>query len=121
MRKKYEGRKFIKRIVSQLLVIALLITSCNLNNLGVVFAENEEEKTYMLLENYTFDAEFELDASALDIDEIDEDKKVIKDNAIVQYGVELDENGNYITDTLPITIDLDSKKAKITGIKVYID
>ena len=53
MRKKYEGRKFIKRIVSQLLVIALLITSCNLNNLGVVFAENEEEKTYMLLENYT--------------------------------------------------------------------
>ena len=121
MRKKYEGRKFIKRIVSQLLVIALLITSCNLNNLGVVFAENEEEKTYMLLENYTFDAEFELDASALDIDEIDEDKKVIKDNAIVQYRVKLDENGNYITDTLPITIDLDSKKAKITGIKVYID
>ena len=56
MRKTYEGRKFIKRIVSQLLVIALLITSCNLNNLGVVFAENEEEKTYMLLENYTFDA-----------------------------------------------------------------
>ena len=110
MRKKYEGRKFIKRIVSQLLVIALLITSCNLNNLGVVFAENEEEKTYMLLENYTFDAEFELDASALDIDEIDEDKKVIKDNAIVQYRVKLDENGNYINVEVQKTDDDDHQR-----------